>query len=196
MSNSDIFNNVYERLENNLPGSLSYHDAEHTKSVIEKSVYLAEKEGLNPSEIELIKVAALYHDAGFMLGRDEHEDKSCKLATKELPAYNFSKEQIKTICGMINATRIPQKTHNIYEDIVADADLFYLGTETYDYYSNKLYLEIKHSRPDISEKDWLKIQLDFLQSHKFHTKYGIEILAPVKKKHLKKLIKRWAKLQS
>lgn len=195
MNRADIFNIVHERLENNLPGYLSYHDAEHTKEVIEKAIFLAEKENLSETEVELIKVAALFHDAGFMLGKEKHEDKSCKLATRELPDYDFSKEQIKTICGMINATRIPQKTHNIYEKIVADADLFYLGTDTYDYYSNKLYEELKHFQPDISEKDWLKIQLDFLQAHRFHTQYGIEVLAPVKKKHLKKLIKTWTKLR-
>ncbi|SDS63136.1 HD domain-containing protein [Gramella sp. MAR_2010_147] len=194
MSKSDIFNIVHKRLENDLPHYLTYHDADHTKSVIERSIFLAEKERLIESDIELIKVAALYHDAGFMLGRENHEEKSCKLATKELPDFNFSKEQIKTICGMINATRIPQKTHNIYEDIVADADLFYLGTHTYEYYSNKLFQELRHFQPKITEKDWLKIQLDFLQSHKFHTKYGIEILAPVKKTHLMKLVKKWTKL--
>ncbi|CAL67618.1 HD domain-containing protein [Christiangramia forsetii] len=194
MNKTEIFNIVHQRLENDLPHYLTYHDAEHTKTVIEKSVFLAEKEGLSASEIVLIKIAALYHDAGFMLGRKEHEEKSCKLATKELPKYGFSEEQIEIICGMINATRIPQKTHNIYEDIVADADLFYLGTDTYDYYSNKLFLELRHFQPKITEKDWLRIQLDFLQSHSFHTTYGIEVLSPVKKKHLDKLMKMWAKL--
>lgn len=195
MSTSDIFNIVYKRLEDNLPGYLYYHNAEHTKEVMEKAVFLAKIEGLSKAEITLIKVAALYHDAGFMLGREDHEDKSCKLANKELPEYDFSKEQIEVICGMINATRIPQKTHNIYEEIVADADLFYLGTETYNYYSNKLYLELKHFQPDISEKDWLKIQLDFLKSHTFHTKYGLEVLAPLKEKHLKKLKRSWSELK-
>jgi len=196
MNKTDIFNIIHQRLENNLPNYLFYHDAAHTKDVIEKSIFLAEKEELNKSEIDLIKVAALFHDAGFMIGRKDHEEKSCQLATKELPEYNFSKEQIRTICGMINATRIPQKTHNSYEDIVADADLFYLGTNTYDYYSNKLYLELKHYRPQLTEEEWLKIQLDFLKSHSFHTKYGIEVLAPIKQKHLKKLMKLWTQLQN
>ncbi|MDR5591025.1 HD domain-containing protein [Christiangramia sp. SM2212] len=195
MKNSEIFDIVHERLENDLPDYLHYHDPEHTKSVIEKSVFLAEKEDLSKAEIHLIKVAALYHDAGFIIGRKDHEEKSCKLASQELPQYDYSKEEIKMICGMINATRIPQKTHNIYEDIVADADLFYLGTDTYDHYSNKLYSELKHHNLKLSEKDWLKIQLDFLQAHKFHTKYALKVLAPVKKKHLKKLMKMWAKLQ-
>lgn len=191
MKKTDIFDIVHKRLENDLPEYLLYHDAEHTKSVIEKSIFLAENQGLSKADIDLIKVAALYHDAGFLIGRKNHERKSCELATKELPEYDFSKKQIKTICGMINATRIPQKTHNIYENIVADADLFYLGTDTYEYYSNKLFLELKHDNPDIGEKEWLKIQLDFLESHSFHTDYAIKVLSPVKQKHLKKLVETW-----
>jgi len=188
MNKSDIFDSVHQRLENDLPQYLIYHDAEHTKTVVEKSVFLAKKENLSESEIDLIKVAALYHDAGFLLGREKHEDKSCELAQKELPEFNYSEEQIKHICEMINATRIPQITHNIYEDIIADADLFYLGTDEYDYYSDKLYGELKYSQPDLTEKDWIKIQLDFLTAHKFHTEYAIKVLDPVKQKHLKKLL--------
>lgn len=194
MNKTDIFDSVHKRLENDLPDYLHYHDAEHTKGVIERSVFLAEKEGLSNPEIELIKVAALYHDAGFLIGRENHEEKGCKLASKELPEFDFSENQIETICGMINATRIPQETHNIYENIVADADLFYLGTDTYKYYSNKLYLELKHSNPDMTEKEWLKIQLNFLQAHSFHTDYAIKVLSPVKQKHLEELTQLWQSL--
>jgi len=195
MEKTEIFDNLYKRLEQQLPSYLHYHCPEHTLSVIEHSEFLAEKENLSPEEIYLIKVAALYHDAGFLVGREDHETKSCKLATKELPDYNFSKEEIKTICGIINATRIPQKTHNKYENIVADADLFYLGTEDYDYYSEKLYLELKHYNPEITEKEWLKIQLDFLTNHRFHTAYAIKELAPVKERHLDNLTRKWKNLQ-
>ena len=68
MNKSDIFDSVHKRLENDLPQYLTYHDAEHTKTVIKKSVFLAEKENLSESEIDLIKIAALYHDAGFIFG--------------------------------------------------------------------------------------------------------------------------------
>ena len=188
MEKTQIFENLFTRLEQGLPYYLYYHSLDHTKRVIERSVFLARDEGLSEEEIELIKVAALYHDAGFLIGRKDHETKSCKLASKELPEFNYSEEEIETICGMINATRIPQETHNIYDKIVADADLFYLGTDEYDIYSNQLYKELKHIRPEIDEKEWFKIQLDFLYSHTFHTRYGINVLDPVKQKNIKKLI--------
>jgi uncharacterized protein len=188
MNRPEIFDNIFRRLDHELPEHLYYHSPQHTRNVIERSVFLAKEEGMGENDIDLIKVAALYHDAGFLIGREDHETKSCELATKELPEYDFSKDQIKAICGMINATRIPQQTHTIQEKIVADADLFYLGTENYDFYSNQLYKELKHIKPALSEKEWLNIQLNFLYEHSFQTKYGQEILEPVKQKNIEKLV--------
>ena len=56
-----IFENVYSRLENELPYFLYYHSPEHTKSVIERSIFLAKNEGLSEKEIELIKKALDKH---------------------------------------------------------------------------------------------------------------------------------------
>ena len=196
MKKDQIFKSLYERLENELPYYLYYHSPEHTLNVIERAVFLAKKEDLSKEEIELIKVAALYHDAGFLIGRTDHETKSCELATKELPEFGYSKEQIEDICGMINATRIPQKTHNILEKVVADADLFYLGTDSYDFYSNQLYNELKHIQPDIDDKKWLEIQLDFLYDHEFHTDYAKEVLLPVKKKNIERLLNSQSQLSN
>ena len=195
MENTQVFDNLYKRLKNELPNYLYYHCPEHTLRVIERAEFLAKKENLTSSEINLIKVAALYHDAGFLIGRKDHETKSCNLASKELPEFGFSKEEISIICGMINATRIPQKTYNKYDKVVADADLFYLGTEDYNFYSEKLYLELKHFNPEITEKEWLKIQLDFLSTHHFHTAYAFKFLAPIKQKHLNELTGIWKELQ-
>ncbi|GAA4318251.1 hypothetical protein GCM10023115_44050 [Pontixanthobacter gangjinensis] len=188
MEKDQLFDNLYSRLENELPYYLYYHSPEHTLNVIERSVFLAKTENLPEKDIELIKVAALYHDAGFLIGREDHESKSCKLASKELPVYGYSDSQIKEICGMINATRIPQKTHNLNEQIVADADLFYLGTNKYDFYANQLYKELRHLYPEIDERKWFEIQLNFLEEHRYHTDYAREILAPVKEMNIEKLM--------
>lgn len=188
MEKPQIFENLHRRLEEYLPHYLHYHSANHTKYVIEKCEFLARQEGLSQYEIELIKVAALYHDAGFLVGRKDHETKSCNLASQELPEFNFTKKEIKLICGMINATRIPQKTHNNYENVVADADLFYLGTEDYNFYSNQLYKELKHFNPELDEYEWYQIQFDFLKTHRFHTKYGKKVLEPIKQINFKNLV--------
>ncbi|TRO65531.1 HD domain-containing protein [Christiangramia sabulilitoris] len=188
MDRTQIFDNLHTRLENDLPYYLYYHCPAHTKSVIDRCEFLAQLEKISEQETYLVKIAGLYHDAGFLIGRKDHETKSCELATAELPEYGFTKAEIKLICGMISATRIPQKTHNIYEKIVADADLFYLGTDEYNFYSNQLYRELKYFNPELNENEWFEIQLNFLNAHRFHTEYGKETLEPIKQINKQKLI--------
>lgn len=187
-----IFENIYKkiisRLEQELPGSLAYHNVHHTKYVVEKSVKLAASENITGRELELLKIAALYHDTGFLLSHKEHENLGCQIASKDLQESFLDPGEIEKVCGMIAATKIPQRPKNILENIVADADLFYLGTTNYKQFSKNLYLELKHFDPSINDEKWLKIQVNFLSSHSYHTKYGKEVLEPGKRNILNSLL--------
>ncbi|MCM8567979.1 HD domain-containing protein [Gramella jeungdoensis] len=183
-----VFKDIYKRLENDLPSYLFYHDAAHTKTVVNQARFIAEKEGLSSEDIGLIEIASLFHDTGFLFQAEGHEEKSCELALKELPQYSFSEIQIEKICGMIKATKIPQKPKNTNEKIVADADLFYLGTSRYNFFSGKLYKELKFLKPEITDREWFNIQVDFLRSHTFHTPFAIKVLEPVKQQNLQELL--------
>ncbi|GGW96981.1 HD domain-containing protein [Salegentibacter mishustinae] len=189
-----LFENIYKkiisRLDQELPGSLVYHNVNHTKYVLEKAVKLAASENITGRELELIKIAALYHDTGFLLSHIEHENLGCLIASRDLQELFLDPVEIDMICGMIAATKIPQRPKNIFEKIVADADLFYLGTPNYNQFSKKLYKELKHFDPSINDEKWLKIQVNFLSSHSYHTKYGKEILEPVKRDILNSLCLR------
>lgn len=73
----------------------------------------------------------------------------CKIATKELKTLDFSDKDIKAICGMIMATKIPQSPKNRLEVILADADLEYLSTSRFKIVSDKLFKELKAGNPKI-----------------------------------------------
>ncbi len=183
-----IFEKVYSRLEKELPSYLAYHNVEHTQYVVEKAIFLAKEENIEDLDLDLVAVAALYHDTGFLIGRDNHENNSCDIARKDIPKYNFTEVEMEKICGMIQATKIPQEPKTLLEKIVADADLFYLGTENYSRFSRRLYEELKHYFPEMGEDEWLKMQLDFLGSHHYHTNYARKYLNPVKLLNLEKLL--------
>lgn len=183
----EIFKNVTHRLESDLPYWLTYHNTDHTKYVLKQATFLAGWEQVSDEDMLLIKTAALYHDAGFLIQRENHEDLSCDLAFSELENSSFTSDGLAKICGMIKATRIPQSPKTLPEKIVADADLFYLGTDKYEEFSAKLFLEMKHYDPELTDEKWLQIQQNFLSSHKYHTNYCRSILEPLKKKNLKSL---------
>lgn len=179
---------VLQKLERELPPYLKYHSVEHTRHVLEKVIHIAGKEVVSEKELLLLKVAALYHDTGFIIQRENHEALGCEMATRELPEFGFTPDDVKMICGMILATKIPQRPKNRLQEILADADLEYLGTEKFDDFSNKLYHEMKHFQPDLDIEQWNEIQVNFISNHHYHTSYCRQFREPDKLLNLEKVI--------
>lgn len=180
---------MLNRLQSGLAPHLTYHDAAHTVYVMDCAEFLANMENLPVHERRLVSAAALYHDTGFLIDALAHEEKSCALARTELPAFGYSSEDIVQICEMIMATKLPQSPRTHAECVVADADLYYLGTDKYKEYSEKLFHELRAFNPMLSEHHWYDIQVRFLSAHTYHTEYAKKILEPVKQRHMRQLIK-------
>lgn len=162
---------VLAYLDENLSADLYYHNVAHTKYVYSKAGHIGTKEGVSKKNIYLLQVAALFHDIGFVHSREEHEQQSCLMATKWLKKYGFSREQIALIKGMIRATKLPQNPKTHLEEIIADADLCYLGTTHFPTGGHALYKELKVEDKKLTLKKWNKIQKAFLSEHHFHTKF-------------------------
>jgi uncharacterized protein len=194
----EVFNQIYEtffsKLEREMPSYYSYHTPEHTRYVIDKSVLVGKKEKIKEDDLELLKIAALFHDMGFLESRDNHEELSCDMVMKELPSWNFKSNEIAKICGMIRATKIPQRPKTLLEKILADADLEYLGTDLYEEGSSRLYRELIYFNPSLTEKEWLEIQVNFLTAHQYHTEFCIKNRESQKQSHLKRLKSRLVEL--
>ena len=176
-----------DRFKNKLPAYLTYHNSVHTRYVLDKATLIAQEEKIDGDQLELVRIAALYHDSGFLKGMIDHENAGCEIVKSELPAYGFSELEIQQVCGMIIATKIPQRPQNLLEKIVADADLEYLGTDLFDLGSQRLFDELKHFNTSLTRMEWLKIQIRFLESHQYHTDYCQEFRQQKKLEHLAKL---------
>jgi predicted metal-dependent HD superfamily phosphohydrolase len=116
----------------------------------------------------------MYHDCGFMVSSKEHEAIGCDIARQSLPQFGYTPEQIERICGMIMATRIPQTPHNLVEQIIADADLDYLGRDDFWTIGNKLFEELQMYGIIQTEDEWNSLQIRFLDQHHYFTKTAIE----------------------
>ena len=185
-----ILQEVTELLNNKLSPYLTYHKTAHTLYVLKKAVAIAEKEKVSEADLNLVKLAALYHDVGFTQSRIEHEMVGCEIARKQLNTYGYSELDIMIICGMIMATKIPQNPQTLLEQIVADADLEYLATKNFDTFGERLFQELKHFNEDLTRAQWDKLQIDFISKHSYHTDYCKRYKAFRKKRNLEKLLKR------
>lgn len=178
---------ILDKLEHELPRHLSYHSVAHVKDVIEAAMKIAAEEQVSGEDLLLLKTAALFHDSGFLQGAQEHERKSCDIARQYLPGYGYTAAQLEKICGMIMATRIPQSPANHLEQILADADLDYLGRDDFFTIGNRLYEELSMFGIVNTERDWNLLQERFLESHHYFTPTAIRWRAAKKQENLDKI---------
>lgn len=175
---------IISKLEKELPKHLSYHSVAHVKDVLAAAIRIAQEEQITDTELILLKTAAVFHDAGFLYGAKDHELRSCELARLYLPAYDYSAEQIERICGMILATKLPQNPQNHLEEILADADLDYLGRDDFFQIGNQLFEELVMFGMISNEDDWNRLQIKFFESHHYFTKTAIKFRQEKKEAHL------------
>src|SRR5690606_41792165 len=94
-------------------------------------------------------------------------------------------EQIKKICGMIMATKVPQQPQNHLEEIICDADLDYLGREDFFIIGDKLFAELSMYGILSTEEEWNSLQVRFLEAHNYFNKTAIKNRQKKKDKYLK-----------
>ena len=160
---------ILDKLTNELAPHLYYHSVKHTLDVYEHAAYMAAKENVNPEDIKLLLIAALYHDSGYLYQSAGHEDISCKIATDVLPDFGYNPDDVEKICRIIIATKLPQNPHSKLEEIICDADLDYLGRDDFFDTGHGLYLEMLAAGKVADEKEWNLLQIDFLEQHHYFT---------------------------
>lgn len=180
---------ILDKLEKKLPEDLFYHGLHHTRDVYGAALKIAEHEGISEDEIKLLRIATFYHDAGFITHYKNHEEAGCDQVREELPAFGFTPDQIEAICGMIMATKIPQTPKNRLEEIICDADLDYLGRDDFKPIGQTLFDELKVYVKMNDEKQWNRIQLNFLKQHHYFTSFALKNRESVKQKHLQEIIR-------
>lgn len=184
-----IKSSILARLRNELPKNLYYHCREHTEDVLDAAINIAKKEGVTEHELFLLKVAALFHDTGFLIVHRGHEEHSCIVAKEALPEFGLSADEINQVCEMIMATKLPQNPHNKLSEILCDADLDYLGRDDFFTIGNTLFDEMMDFRFIKNEKEWNRLQLKFLENHSYFTQTSIKSRNAKKLEHLEKIRK-------
>ncbi|NJN50099.1 MAG: phosphohydrolase, partial [Polaribacter sp.] len=75
---------VLNLLSNELDKKYVYHNFSHTQRVVKKVIEIAKNYNLNDVETQNLTIAAWFHDTGFIIGAQNHEEESVKIVTKFL----------------------------------------------------------------------------------------------------------------
>lgn len=126
-------------LDKALPDNLSYHTKGHTLEVLRESIRFAVTEGLSERELELLAIAAAFHDTGFIKSPLANELIGAEFAREALQrAGGFSTREIQLVEQMILDTKLvelssgPQQIPSTkLSRYLLDADLSNLGRDDF-----------------------------------------------------------------
>jgi len=183
---------ILARLQKELSPELTYHNSAHTKDVINEATLLARHDQLGTREIELLTVAAAYHDAGYLVQAVDNEGIGAELAQAAmLKDGDFKHDEIELVMQMILDTKvnpdssapITTPTHKL-SGYLLDADLANFGRD--DFFEKKdLYCREVGEEP--SENDRQALQL--LERHRWWTPAARGLLEKKKQENLVRLRK-------
>jgi predicted metal-dependent HD superfamily phosphohydrolase len=176
---------VSSMLSTQLPGWATYHDLSHTVEVVQLAEEIGEGSRLNRADMEIVQLAAWFHDTGYVEGTEGHEDRSAEKATAFLREMGYPEERIERVVGCILATKIPQQPKNLVEQVLCDADLVHIGKKSLPEKNELMRLE--HERRDgksFTDEEWLNAAITFVSRHSFHTTYAKQTFGKRRLKNL------------
>jgi putative nucleotidyltransferase with HDIG domain len=181
-------------LKENFKPENIYHNRNHTKEVAEVARMLGEKSGFSAEQMEIVTIAAWFHDVGYIETVDNHEDLSAKMASEFLESKNYPKEKIERVRKAILATKMPQNAETKIGEVLCDADLHHLGTKEF-FDKNELFRVEMERRwgKNYSDSEWLENTLDFFTKQSFYSKAASKLYDGQKEANLLKLQKQYRK---
>lgn len=199
MSVTDILKKTEDFVSNlfteKLSPLFSYHNLGHTSDVVENTVKIGKKSNLSEEELEIAVIAAWFHDTGYTISYNNHEEKGKEIAKNFLLGHNYDTEKIEKVLSCIDATKMPQTPKTPAEEVLCDADLNHFGRPDFFEYSDLLRNEwesLEINKTD--DAQWYKTTIDLLSSHRFFTSYARKKLTPVQSTNLFQAQKLYKKI--
>lgn len=179
---------IIDYYNKNTPAENVYHNLTHVKNVVKNVKEISKNSNVSGEEIEIITLAAWFHDIGHIKIWKGHEELSAEFAKNYLNEKKYPEEKIARVINCILATKIPHKPNNLLEEIICDADIAHIGSDDFKNQSMLLKLEIeKRENKKISEVEWLEKNIDFIKQNKFFTHSAKSMFNTKKLSNLQKL---------
>lgn len=179
---------VRQLYDENLRPVFVYHNLEHIENMVKAATKIADHYPLKEEDQAAVHIAAWFHDSGYLFVKKEHEEKSAELAELYLIEEKVDQTLIEKVRECILATKIFSVPTSPIAKIVADADLFHLGTN--EFWRNNLKMreemELRFSKK-ISAVRWQKGTLKLMEQHHFHTDYCQNFLQKGKEENIRLL---------
>ena len=178
-------NYVTKLLAEKLPDSIEFHTIDHAKCVVDNAEFIGKNSGLTDGEINIVKLCAWFHDVGYIVKPEGHEEESAKIAAEFLNLKGIEEATTTLVKNCILATIVPQQPKDLISKVLCDADLIHLSKDNYFERIEKMRKEwINLSEKKIGKRKFHATSVKFFQMHKYHTDFAKKELQPKKEKNL------------
>lgn len=196
IENTETF--VFDLFKNELDQTFIYHNQTHTDRVLRSIREIIENTEVNQKDAEILELAALLHDTGYIKTREGHEEESVKIATDFLKEQGADNATIKAVNTCIMATKFKDSPKTELGKIIRDADASHFGKKYFAEASEFLRKELEvQGIASYTPAEWRNENIKVLtKKHEFYTDYALKNWQPRKEKNLSKLLKTKKKRKS
>lgn len=184
-----IIGRILEKLRKDLPKDLRYHieseeenGIRHSEDVLGEAILFAVADGQTDERfLELLGIAAVYHDAGFLIKYDANEDFGANMAETDMrETGEYEEDEIDMVTQAIKATKVELKdgilkqgyAPNLLAAYLLDADLGNFGRGDFRGKSELLFeeLQLRNPQKPPNKDEFLLGTHNFIKNHEWHTK--------------------------
>jgi predicted metal-dependent HD superfamily phosphohydrolase len=164
---------VHKHFTRSLGQEYEFHNFAHTVEVVEAAVEVGQASGLEGDDLEVVILAAWFHDTGITEVYRNHEEASAAIAERFLKKHGYDKDRLAAVQRCIMVTNIETPPLTLQEKVICDADLLHLGSKRFWKRSAMLRAELEQvCRQSISDEEWIKRQHVFLKERRFFTDFA------------------------
>lgn len=154
-----------------------YHNLHHTEQVVENTVRIANHYQLSDQDFFIVVAASWFHDMGYLFDCRQHETKGGAMAVEFLTGKGVEKEVVDQVYGCIMATKMPQNPEGLLQQIVCDADLFHLGSDSFKERNKLMRKEAEaFCNRSIDKTEWRIKTIALFKAHHYHTDFCQNLL--------------------
>lgn len=166
---------VYKLFKDSLPPAITYHSYSHTADVASEADKIGRNSDLSRRDLQLVTLAAWFHDTGFTRTFENHEEASIQIAREFLANRGMPEKDIDQVAAYINATRSAYVPKTMGEMVIHDADRSHVGKKKFLKVGERLRKEWENLQNRVfTDQEWAESQLEFLTSVQFYTDYARE----------------------
>lgn len=188
---------IFNLFKDKLSSEYIYHDYLHTLRVVTAVNELINGEHILEPNATHLRLAAWFHDAGYINGPENHEEKSCEIFNDFIKEISSENVNIDQVSSLILATKCSHFPTNLLEMCMKDADFYHFTLDNYNELGELLKNEIETTcTKQLTDIDWCTENLTVLTKNQYYfTDYAKIYWQPKKEKNIFKLRENLEKLK-